>query len=566
MHLNIYFKNLLIVEKKSKSLFDSVGEFRHAVGIYLTYTLDKAVISKLTNYAKGGIIVLHDYQQGINLENNRKNGIICIPVRPPKALIQNCFHSKLILLKSKASARIIVSSANLTKESFSSEKEIAWQQDIDFNNGKDVEIYNDIINYLMILNDQIVIKNKIFQDTLEMIKVKTKAVKYNSLKFIFNDKEKSIYNHLSNFLVENKIKKVAKSIKVATPFVSENYELGDFEKLGPISIYLRNGSRIPKDLYKYEIFQPKTSKRNGFHSKIIVLEYQNFIIAFIGSANFTQQGFFQLTNSANQESGIIFKSSNKNLLNWFNALYWKPILNLADYKETINNEEYFPKGEFYAFAQKQENSIIVYLYNPLYTPEKDRVFQNKKEIHFEKIELDFFQTTQLKSSIDEDGNETISFNIKEEHVTISVFNAAEFENLLKSNGESLFSEFTGKYTTKFQELEDILKKESIKVSPENSKITITEPPLLEEYFYRIKHLSKILNGRKIYTDYTLELRKELEIDDAPTLYKALQLIKIFSDTDITGLLKPICEERINHIVSILNLNKDKFKLFYKKWL
>lgn len=224
------------MEKKAKSLFEAISEFPHTLGIYLTYTLDEAVIYKLTEYAKGVIIILHDYQKGVNLSFNRKNGILCVPVRPLNVSYQNCFHSKLILLKSRTSARVIISSANLTKESFSREKEIAWQQDLQFDNGRDVETYNSLINYLQDLNGQTVIRNETYNKVLKP--VETNRIETNNmLKFVFSNAEKSIYQHLTNFLDQNKINQGAISVKVATPFVSTTYDLTEFEKLGPIKIY-----------------------------------------------------------------------------------------------------------------------------------------------------------------------------------------------------------------------------------------------------------------------------------------------------------------------------------------
>jgi len=249
------------------------------------------------------------------------------------------------------------------------------------------------------------------------------------------------------------------------------------------------------------------------------------------------------------------------LLQWFDELYWTPISDLVNYVETENNLENFTKGEFYAYAEKQGDSVIVYLYNP----DNDKVFQNNKPIDFDEVEFNFYKTTKLKGKTDDEGNETVSFRIKEEDVTISVFNAFGFEELLKTNGESLFSKFIGEYTTKFNELEDILKKKSIKVSNDNSKFKITEPPLLEDYFYRIQLLCKSIQNRKIYTDYSSELNKELDSNDSPTLYKALLLSKIFNETDMTGILKTVCEERINNLIEILDLDTRRFQSLKKQW-
>lgn len=549
------------MEKKAKSLFEAISEFPHTLGIYLTYTLDEAVIYKLTDYAKGVIIILHDYQKGVNLSFNRKNGILCIPMRPLNVSYQNCFHSKLILLKSGTSARVIISSANLTKESFRREKEIAWQQDLQFDNGTDVETYNSLISYLQDLNAQTVIKNETYNKVLKLVETNKRETN-NMQKFVFSNAEKSIYQHLTNFLDQNKINQVAISIKVATPFVSTTYDLTEFEKLGPINIYLRKGSKIPEAFRKHIVYQPKDNKRNGFHAKIILLEYSNFIVAFIGSANFTQQGFFQSSATANQESGIIFKTSNKNLDQWFDESYWTHISDLNNYVETDSNLENFGEGEFYAYAEKQVDLITVYLYNP----ENSEVYQNNRVIELDEVGLQFYKTTKMISKVDDEGNESISFKIKDEERTIAVFNPLQFEEQLKQNGESLFHPFKGIYSVKFKELETTIEKQKIKVSNENSTIEISEPPVLEQYFYNIHNMCRTLSGRKIYTDHTVELLEELESSEGPTLYKALQLAKIFNANDMTGKLKIVCEEKINTLLKKFGLDNKYSKTFLKEWL
>src|SRR5688572_14102893 len=100
-----------MMEKRPGSLFDAISDFTHNIGIYLTYTLDAQVISKLTEHATGTITILHDYRQGQNVLFNRRNSVVAIPVKASGAGDRHCFHSKLVLLKNNDSAKIIISSA-----------------------------------------------------------------------------------------------------------------------------------------------------------------------------------------------------------------------------------------------------------------------------------------------------------------------------------------------------------------------------------------------------------------------------------------------------------------------
>jgi len=108
-----------------------------------------------------------------------------------------------------------------------------------------------------------------------------------------------------------------------------------------VHLYLRNNYPIPEALSIFpglKLFQPKArSLRVGFHAKLISIEYSNKEIVFIGSANFSRQGFFlNLAGGANNECGIIISSNEKNIVSdWFKEGWDKPIT-LSDWEVNTN--------------------------------------------------------------------------------------------------------------------------------------------------------------------------------------------------------------------------------------
>jgi phosphatidylserine/phosphatidylglycerophosphate/cardiolipin synthase-like enzyme len=155
------------MKKSSKDFFQSLGEFPHNIGIYLTYTLDNEVIDKLTEFATGTKLILHDFKQGKTIDDNDNSTIVCLPIKTVRPNEKNCFHSKLALLKSESGAKFIVGSANLSVDSFVTEKEIALEMELNFENSRDVFIYNKILNFFEQLKSQLIVSNNVWEQTLE---------------------------------------------------------------------------------------------------------------------------------------------------------------------------------------------------------------------------------------------------------------------------------------------------------------------------------------------------------------------------------------------------------------
>ena len=91
----------------------------------------------------------------------------------------------------------------------------------------------------------------------------------------------------------------------------------------------------------------------------MLTEFNSDAVLFIGSANFTEQGFFKTLNeSANQECGIILKVPLKEMQEWFAEKFWKQLseFEVADYTEAEDNSlEFFDsQNNHYAWAEKRE--------------------------------------------------------------------------------------------------------------------------------------------------------------------------------------------------------------------
>lgn len=559
------------MKKNSKDFFQSISEFSHHIGVYLTYTLDKEVIEKISEVSSGTKLILHDFRQGISIDDNANSTIFCIPMKPLKSNEKNCFHSKFALLKSAVGAKFIVGSANLSVDSFTTEKEIAIEIELEFKNETDVYIYNEILNFLsqLIDNKQLITGNTALKQTLDKLSHSELPNKKGDITFIYNSKEKSIFDEYKDYLNRHRSAEKVESIKVATPFVSDEYSKIDEVRsiTNNISVYLRTGAKIkPFQKYQCKIFQPLNKKRAGFHSKMMLTEFYSYAVLFIGSANFTEQGFFKTLNeSANQECGIILKVQIEEMRDWFGQQYWKQLSDneIANYKEAEDNslEFYDSQNNHYAWAEKFNTKITTYIFNPNNFPV--RKTKCGSIIKLEKTDGEFLFTTNEF----EEQNQKVNFFIGDERVSVSVFELAEYIAGLNEKGESIFESFKGLYSVNSIELDTAINEGKLSTS-ENTSIKITEPPKLEQYFYNVKYLMKNIENKKYFTDFNVsEIKYEInKIDDGRTLYLTLQLFKVFSTIPNTETIKQECTKRINELAEKLNIDKKTLNTFIKGWL
>lgn len=557
------------MKKNSKDFFDSIKEYSHNIGVYLTYTLDNEVIEKLSEVASSTKLILHDFKQGISLDDNANSTIVCVPMKPLKSNEKNCFHSKLALLKSEVGAKFIVGSANLSVDSFATEKEIAIEMELEFKTDTDVFIYNQILNFFEQLKSQLFIQGSIWEQTISKLRFKELPTKSNSIDFIFNSNEKSIFAEYKNYLEKHRSGQTAKSIKVATPFVSDEYSrIEEVKNISDnISIYLRTGAKIkPFQNHQFKIFQPLNKKREGFHSKLLLTEFNSDAVLFIGSANFTEQGFFKTLNeSANQECGIVLKVPLKEMQEWFGENYWKQLsaIEVADYEEAKDNSiEFFDsRNNHYAWAEKENSKITTYIFNPNNLPVRKTKEGNK--IKLQNTDSEFlFKTNEF-----EEQKQAVNFFIGDENISVSVFELNEYIAGLNEKGESIFDSFKGIYSVNPTELDTAINEGKLSVS-ETTSIKITEPPKLEQYFYNVKYLLQSIKHKKYFTDFNeSEIQNEInKTDDGRTLYLTLQLFKTFSTKQNTANIKQECSKRISELAEKLNIDQRTLNTFIKGWL
>lgn len=401
-------------------------------------------------------------------------------MKPLKPNEKNCFHSKFALLKSEVRAKFIVGSANLSVDSFVTEKEIAIEMELEFKTDTDVFIYNQILNFFEQLKLQLFIQSSIWEQTINKLRFKELPKKSSDIHFIFNSKEKSIFDEYKNYLANHRSGQTAKSIKVATPFVSDEYsKIEEVKHIADnISIYLRTGAKIkPFQNHHCKIFQPVHKKWDGFHSKLMLTEFNSDAVLFIGSANFTEQGFFKTLNeSANQECGIILKVSLKEMQEWFSEVFWKQLseIEVANYTEAEDNSlEFFEsQNNHYAWAEKENSKITTYIFNPNHLPVRKTKDGNK--IKLQNTDSEFlFKTNEF-----EEQKQTVNFFIGDEKISVSVFELSEYISGLNEKGESIFDLFRGIYSVNPTELDTAINEGKLSIK-ETTSIKITEPPKLE---------------------------------------------------------------------------------------
>lgn len=556
--------------KSRKDFFQTINSFPHSLAVYLTFTLDKEVIEKIAENSYGNIIILHDYRQGVSLKNNWNNRVVCIPINTYNQHQQNCFHSKLVLLKGDDKAKLLLGSANLSKDSFSKEKEICFETELDFHS----ELYNSVVDYIESLISQTHTSTDVLHKAVTKFRFSNEAIKKQSgLTFIYNSVNTSIYDNIAKHLKENE----QPILKIASPFLSSDFktDFSDFiAKLNPkeVQFFLRKNYPLPdsfKAIQGLKLFQPKPrSTRNGFHAKVISIEYAKNEIVFVGSANFSRQGFFMnLQQGANQECGVVISSGRKNILNdWFNEGWEKP-LTINEWEEDSTaveqSAEIFPDQPYVWAERNNEKAATIFFYIPnqelltkVYADDTKLILQQKN------ISLGIYQCEyKFKSEII---RIKIGNSFSEE---ITIFNEISFEQRAKEIGDSLFFEANRIDSVIPSVLNEAIESEGITVKILGA--VVVEPPYLEQYFYNVKNRIAILARRKFFSDYhTCELQTLLEnISGGDGIYFVIQLLKCFEGKKQKQLCN-ICNEKIKELLSeteSLNISSESFNTFYKNW-
>lgn len=556
--------------KSRKDFFQAINNFPHSLAVYLTFTLDKDVIEKIAENSYGNVIILHDFRQGVSIKHNWKNRVVCIPVNTYNQHRQNCFHSKLSLLKGDDKAKILLGSANLAKEAFSKEKEICFEADVEFNS----EFYRSIVDYIQSLIPHTHTATDVLKNAINKFRFSNEQEKQqNGVNFIYGKLNISLSENISSKLQDNE----QPILRVASPFLSAdlNKELSSFIKMvnpKEIQLYLRKNYPVPdgfKSFHNLKLFQPKPrSIRNGFHAKLISIEYSNKEIVYMGSANFSKQGLFlNLQQGANQECGVIISSKQKHIVDdWFNE-GWENPLSLSEWNEDerlLEIPEEFFQDEPYVWAERIDNKeIMLFFHIPnIGLPNEAFADGNKLQLQKKVAELDIYQCNyQFKG---DNILIKIGSSFSEE---IAIFNEISFEQRAKEIGDSLFFESNEIESISPKILQAAVERDGIKVKTLGA--IVVEPPYLERYFYNVKSKIAVLAKRKYFSDFHMhELQKLLNsITGGEGIYFITQLLKCFDDKKQNKLCS-ICKERIQILLrdtETLNINARGFDTFFKNW-
>ena len=557
-----------------EDFFSKIGSFDHTLGIYLTYTLDREVIDKIRDNSSGRTVILHDYQHGAILSDNRKSTVVCIPAAPEHIASVNCFHSKLALLIGRHKARLLIGSANLTKASFALAKEICCAIDVEY----DSAFYKDVAAYLSQIHCHKSMWREIVKEAIFTLPVSARNGSRNSqAAFIYNSKKKSISEQLYEYSIREKVS-TSPIIRISSPFLSK--DLGAYfdefiQRFNPkeIQLYLRSKTPLSYQIKKkkeIKIFHPK-KKQWKYHVKIVMLDYGTHAIIYLGSANFTRQGFFySLSQNGNEECGVILKvkgKDRKEIVDWFKKEWINPV-NPSNWQED-NSMIFRDKDslEPYAFAERKsgETNITVYVYIPdSKTPSALSLKVDDVKHRFIKGELCLYTNSEpiisaksnIRISIPGDGD-----------FEVEVFDEAKFDEARKCNGDSLFL-YENSVMDSVSEpiLRNGIKKEGITVDHAPG-VQIVEPPLLEQLYHNVRNKINHIRRRPYLSKAHLEeLTEELKKQKGGTgLYFISHLYKVFRENKGAHEFYKICLKKIDEISRTIPTNPNRYKKFIKKW-
>ncbi|MCB9207686.1 MAG: hypothetical protein H6611_10345 [Ignavibacteriales bacterium] len=559
---------------KSKDFFSLINEFKPSLSLFFTYTVDKEVVDKIVESCSGRIIIIHDINKGITLSDNFKDRIVLVPAIIPNSF-NNCFHSKIAILKNETNIKVITGSMNLSRSSFSGKHE--------FFISKDIDPYSQYYKEIISIVKNIKIPNEfnigfISEFAVEGARLEKSDIVNDEYSFIDNVVY-PIHEVLLNEIENNH----SPVIKIATPFLSKSYSddfISFFPKIKPskIQLFTRATNKI-SDQFKnlnipIEIYRPiiKRSKAD-FHGKMVMLDYGNYIKLYVGSANFSEQGFFKsLSSGGNQECGIIIRIDEpkeiKSVQDWFNSGWEKP-LNIENWNQNVaeGNNEF--KDEIYAFAIRENKTVVIMISNPYFFEDELKVRINNKVYSCKKNEYNLFSIA-LKDIPPQ--TKTLKILINGIESSVQIFDLDNYNEWIKKNDDSLFTFQQSKIESLIdKELTEAIEKEGIRVG--SNRNVIIEPPKLEQFYQNVRREIKYIRRRKYFSKYHL---KELEDrlikqNGGMGIYFIMQLIKTFKYVEIQNNIKlkefeQLCNTHLDRCLDEIGEDKKSSHNFLNKWV
>jgi hypothetical protein len=554
----------------SKDYFSLIRDFSHTLGIYLTYTIDHDVVDKIRECNTGRTIIIHDSKHGLTLKNNYESRVICVPAILKSSRSERCFHAKLALLKGEEKTRVIVGSMNLTKNSFDGRHEVCVFNDIKYGSYE----LNEIIKFL----ETIKIPDGINIDYLDEFKILDNNQKLNS-----NNQREFIYNFSRSFSshLSDRLNGTQPILRIAAPFLSKSFpdKYQEFvQKINPkkVEIYTRSGNKIADQIknstYNTTIYKPNL-KKSRFHAKIVSIDYGKKIILWLGSGNFTMQGFFKsVSEEGNQECGITMKIDDpgeiKSINKWFNEGWNKPRDAEQDDEsgdDVIRDEKETSKT--YLFGIKEEGIVKLFIFLPEEETDEIDISVNDKKV-FPKKDRDGYYFIELKTL--PNNTSFVIVKVLGEPIKVTLFEKENYIKWQKYDGDSLFTyKSTNIESTNINKLKSVIEKEGIVVRSRLNEVR--EPPVLEKFYKNTRDEMLSIMNRKTFTQAHLnELKFKLKEQEGGTgTYYIMQLIKTFMAVEkkYKISLKSYIDECYENLSSSIKIgDKDEdLHSFVKEW-
>lgn len=313
------------------------------------------------------------------------------------------FHAKLYLLASEEKAIIGIGSANLTRDSITSNLELLSFFEVSKKDKRYSPLLRETIDYVKRLaqisksdnaNNQVELFNQICTEYLD-------GEDESNVQFIHN-LDHPIIDTLIDAISSNKISKM----QILSPFYDKNLApLTKLQQSFPdcvLEVYIQQKkSNFPIDRFKNlkskpTLFLYKNIERY-IHGKAIVIYADDNVIFFSGSANFTQSALIEIPPVGNYEICLLGKIENKTAEeilkpNGRKARKVKKVENIE--VDTIDGVERNSELIEYIIEAVLKNDVIDLIINPdiqlkTFTPDRIRLLDSNNNIYESRIKKQF---------------------------------------------------------------------------------------------------------------------------------------------------------------------------------
>jgi len=537
-------------------LFTKISKCEHHLGIFATFTIDQNVIEKLREHSVARMYIMHDIKHGMTAKST-DDSRLCI--RPAKIAKNDAplakFHPKVVLLIGENKAAIGVGSANLTKDSFLKSKEtFAW-----------IEVEKSCFEIKLLVEWLKRFAMPGWESVFKEASVlSAKNTHEKSWRFLHNQHE-PLSSQLLRILREDwKCNLATSTIQVVSPFLSKDSKNNITEWFDSIStkkkiIYARKNqsAEVLTGSNIYVKF-PK-EKREGFHSKQIMFEWpeQEKAVLFMGSANFTNQGFFMAEkDDGNAECGFLMILSDEKYRAWKKDWFdtgWEAecIVKQDDIKKLPEQDSPHEKSEPYCWAETSEDGKTITLW--VACAEKQTIKIIKPKIlnpDFQNQGLSL-QTCSFKTSA-----LTIKVKVGKEEIDVPVLNKEEFNNAYNESAASLFGAATNPRRIS---VKDIL--HYYKGLGENNQRFLA-PAALDKFHQLWKiRFENVKRKKYLSTTHFEELKETLKklvpAEKLYVIFHMLLLVEKFKDSGLEEFLKS--EEKKTGILLFGRTNYPKWE-------